>query len=376
MLSQVQELLKFSPELRDFWIGFAIQFGLFILVILIALILGKLLPLFLKFLVNRFFPESIVKIYQNLTGNLENPLRITITLLLFYVALDFIKEYQELYRYFKLGVDLVLTVSFAFFCSGLFRNFLRIYGVDLIRKVGLEIDELLTIVETVVNIVLGVLAALGFAQSQNINLVGVVAGLGIGGLSVAFAAQKTLEQIVGTLVVYLDRPYSVGEYIRISLSSQGVLLGRVESIGIRSTKLRTLAKSTLVIVPNSTMANADIENVSRGKKIMVLLYIDFSRPLKKTEQAVLMKTVRESTDSIFGIDSNSTSIKLIPRENNGQGVRAQVSFCVLGSQDNSQELRRQLMIVTNESISKKLMTSGLQFSIKEPTVYVESSVTI
>ena len=374
-LQQIQSWFNFGPGMREFWIGFAIQFGFFAIAILIALILGKLIPVFIKTLVNRLFPEPVVRIYQNLTGNLETPLRLTITLLLFYVALDFLQEYQQLYRYLNIGVDLVLTVSFALFCSGLFRNFIRIYGTGLLRRIGLEIDELLSIVETVVNIAIGVFAALAFAQSQQINLVGVIAGLGIGGLAIAFAAQKTLEQIVGTLVIYLDRPYSVGEYIRVKLSSQGVLLARVESIGVRSTKLRTIAKSTLVVVPNSTMANADIENVTRGKKIMVLLYVDFSRPLNLTEQAVLDNIVRESTNSIFGIDPNSTSVKLLTKENGG-GVRAQVSFCVLGSQDNSQEFRRQLMIVANESVAKQLTSYGLKFSMKEPTVYVESAVTI
>jgi small-conductance mechanosensitive channel len=375
ILQQVQSWFNFGPEMREFWIGFTIQFGLFAIAILIALILGKFLPRFISTLIERLFPETVVRVYKNLTDNLDTPLRLTVTLLLFYIALDFLKEYQQLYRYLKIGVDLVLTVSVAFFISGLFRNFLRIYGVNLLRRIGLEIDQLLSIVETVVNIAIGVLAALAFAQSQNINLVGVIAGLGIGGLAIAFAAQKTLEQIVGTLVVYLDRPYSVGEYIRVSLSSQGVLLARVESIGVRSTKLRTLAKSTLVIVPNSVMANADIENVTRGKKIMVLLYIDFYCPLKRTEEAVLENIVRESTNSILGIDPNGTSVRLLTKENGG-GVRAQVSFCVLGSQDNSQEFRRQLIIVANESISKKLMDYGLKFSMKEPTVYVESAVTI
>ncbi len=375
MLSRIQSLLQFGPEMQEFWIGFAIQLGLFALGILIALILGKFLPLILTKVVSRLFPQSVVKVYENLTGNLEKSLRVTVTALLFHVALDFLNEYQQLYQYINLAIDLVLTFSFAFFCSGLFRNFLRIYGVNLIRKIGLEIDEILSILEAVVNIIIGVLAALAFAQSQNINLVGVIAGLGIGGLAIAFAAQKTLEQIVGTLVIFLDRPYSVGEYIRVSLSSQGVLLGRVESIGIRSTKLRTLAKSTLVVVPNSLMANADIENVTRGKKIMVLLYIDFSRSLNRTEEAVLENIVRESTNPIFGIDPNSTSVKLLGREN-GHGIRAQVGFCVLGSQDNSQEFRRQLMIVANESISKRLKEYGLNFSMKEPTVYVESAVTI
>ncbi|MGB3404978.1 MAG: mechanosensitive ion channel domain-containing protein [Microcoleaceae cyanobacterium] len=375
MLPEIPSWLNFGHEMRQFWIQFGIQFAIFAIAIVIALILGKFIPVLINSIVKRLFPEVVVKVYQNLTGNLETSFRVSVTLLLFYVALDFLKDYQELYRYLKLGIDLVLTFSIGFFLSGLFRNFLRIYGVNLIKKIGLEIEQLLSIIETIVNIIIGILVALAFAQSQNINLVGVIAGLGIGGLAVAFAAQKTLEQLVGTLVVYLDRPYSIGEYIRVKLSSQGVLLGRVESIGVRSTKLRTLAKSTLVIVPNSVMANADIENVTRGKKIMVLLYVDFSRSLDRTEQAILEKTVHEATDSIFGIDPNSTSIKLLSAGSD-KGVRAQISFCVLGSQDNSQEFRRQLMIVANESISKQLLNYGLKFSIKEPTVYVESSVTI
>jgi small-conductance mechanosensitive channel len=238
-----------------------------------------------------------------------------------------------------------------------------------------EIDELLSILEAFFNVVIGIFVALTFAQSQNINLVGILAGLGIGGLAVAFAAQQTLSQLVGTIVIYLDRPYSVGEYIRVNLSSQGVLLGKVESIGIRSTKLRTLAKSTLVIVPNSTMANADIENVTRGKKIMALFYFDFSHTLDKTQQAILEKTVRENTSTLFGIDPNSIKIKLAPKQK-GDGVKAQVSLFVLGSRDNSQEFRRQLLILVNDSISKQLLNYDLKFTLKEPTVYVESSVTI
>ena len=63
-----------------------------------------------------------------------------------------------------------------------------------------------------------------------------------GCLAIAFAAQKTLEQLLGTCVLYLDRPFIPGEYIRLPSG----LFGRVESIGLRSTKIRTAAKSTLI----------------------------------------------------------------------------------------------------------------------------------
>ena len=363
MLSQIQSWLELNSEVSDSLVKFATRFGVFVLMVFVSVILANFVPPLLKSLTKRFLPEKVAKIYLNLTENIEKSLRVIITLLLFYIALNITKEYEQLYNYLKLGIDLAITFSYSFFISGLFHNFLRIYGVILIRKIGLEIEDMFSILETIVNIFIGIVAVLGFAQSQNINLIGVIAGLGIGGLAVAFAAQSTLEQILGTVVIYLDRPYSIGEYIRIHLSSQGVLLAKVESIGLRSTKLRTLAKSTLVVVPNSTMASSDIENVTRGKKIMVLLYFDFNHSLNKTEEAVFKNVIKEGTNSILGMDSNSIRIKFSTEEK-GQKNRAQISFFVIGSHGNSQDFRRELLILTDETISKKLVDYGMEFTMK------------
>ncbi|MGF1676215.1 MAG: mechanosensitive ion channel domain-containing protein, partial [Rivularia sp. (in: cyanobacteria)] len=121
---------------------------------------------------------------------------------------------------------------------------------------GYQADDLLLIVETIVNVSIGFIAVLVFAN-ERFNLIGLITGLGIGGLAVAFAAQKTLEQFLGTIVIYLDRPFVTGEYIHLPPSGKFTdsIYGRVESIGFRSTKIRCSGKGTLVIVPNSILAN-------------------------------------------------------------------------------------------------------------------------
>jgi small-conductance mechanosensitive channel len=273
-------------------------------------------------------------------------------------------------------LDLAVIISVAWLASRLFRQFIRVYGIDLIRKIGLEVDELLLVVETIANLSIGLIAAIAFAQSQNVNLIGLLAGLGIGGIAVAFAAQKTLEQLLGTLVLYLDRPYVPGEYIRVNFNPVAEdVFARVESIGLRSTKLRVAAKSTLIIVPNSIMATKDIENITRGKKVMVLLYLDFEQPLEDREQALVKQIVKESTDSLFGIDPGSTKIGLFQPEDK-PGIRARVTFFILGSSENSLELRKRLLELANETISKKLIDYGIEFTMQEPTIYVESPITI
>ncbi|MEO0968719.1 MAG: mechanosensitive ion channel domain-containing protein, partial [Cyanobacteria bacterium J06639_18] len=209
------------------------------------------------------------------------------------------------------------------------------------------------------------------------NLIAPLTGLGIGGLAVAFAAQKTLEQLLGTLVLYLDRPFIPGEYIRIPSSSQlsEGLFGRVESIGLRSSKIRTAAKGTLIIVPNSTLANLEIENITRGKKVMVLLYLDFNQQLVDKEKALVKQVIKESTDSISGIDPGSTSI-FISNNSETKKSRARVTFFILGSSENSIELRKRLLEIANEKVSLQLKDYGIEFEMQEPNIYVESPITI
>jgi len=376
ILLSIKSWVSLDEATQKLLIALAIKIGIFLLFILLAWIFGKSVPRYLKVILRRFLPQMILRIYENLVDPVEKNLGILVTLILFSVCLNFIQEYKGFYLFLKFFLDLSIAISIPLFIAGVFRYFLRIYGMELIRKLGFEVDELVLVFETVANIIIGFIAAVAFAQSQNVNLIGLIAGLGIGGIAIAFASQKTLEQIFGTFVIYLDRPYVPGEYIRVHLSSQGTLIARVEAIGLRSTKLRTLAKSTLIVVPNSLMADADIENVTRGKKVMVLLYLDFTRHLEKSEQALLEKIIKEGTNVLFGIDANSTKISLIPYDNNANGSRARVSFFIMGSSENSIEFRKRLLELANESILKKLQSYGIESTMQEPAIYLDSPIPI
>jgi small-conductance mechanosensitive channel len=344
--------------------------------ILLSLIVGRYTPTLVRFIIRRFSPHQVTKIYDSLIEPIKKLFIIAGTLILFSLSLKVIKEYEAIYNFFYFFIDLAVTISVAWLASRFFRQFVRVYGIELIRKLGRDVEELLLVLETLVNVIIGFIAVLAFAQGR-FDLVGLMAGLGIGGLAIAFAAQKTLEQLLGTIVLYLDRPFVPGEYIRLQKSQQipEGLFGRVESIGLRSTKIRTVAKSTLFIVPNSILANLEIENITRGKKVMVLLYLDFPHLLEEREQALVQQVITESTNSLFGIDPGSTNIDLINPEEK-QATRARVTFFILGSSENSIQLRKRLLELANEKISKKLLKSGIKFTMQDPTIYVESPVTI
>jgi len=97
--------------------------------------------------------------------------------------------------------------------------------------------------------------------NAGINLTAVLTGLGVGGIAIAFAAQKTLENLFGGIMIASDRPIRVGDYCR-----AGEYSGTVESIGLRSTRIRT-ADRTLVSVPNGQLSMMSLENFAMRDKI-------------------------------------------------------------------------------------------------------------
>jgi MscS family membrane protein len=104
--------------------------------------------------------------------------------------------------------------------------------------------------------VLSILGTLGF------NLTTVLAGLGIGGLAIAFASQKTLENLFGGVSVLADEVIRVGDFCRI-----GDNVGTVEDLSLRSTRIRTLDR-TLLSIPNGALATMNIENFARRDKVL------------------------------------------------------------------------------------------------------------
>jgi len=99
-------------------------------------------------------------------------------------------------------------------------------------------------------------------RSMGFELTAVIAGLGIGGIAFAFAAQKTIENLFGTVMVVADEVMQVGDYCQ-----AGAVEGRVESIGLRSTQIRT-ADRALVSVPNGQLAATTIGNLARRDKFL------------------------------------------------------------------------------------------------------------
>ncbi|MFT4871041.1 MAG: MscS family membrane protein [Colwellia sp.] len=114
---------------------------------------------------------------------------------------------------------------------------------------------------TVIKIIILSIAALNWLENLGFNASTLLAGLGIGGLAIALAAQKTVENIIGAITLYTSAPIKIGNFCRFGNS-----LGVVEEIGLRATRIRTLDRS-VIYVANAKFIDMNIENYSEREKI-------------------------------------------------------------------------------------------------------------
>ena len=123
----------------------------------------------------------------------------------------------------------------------------------------------------------------------------VIAGLGIGGLAVALAAQDTIKNFFGSLVLFVDKPFELGDRIVIDGHD-----GPVEEVGFRSTKMRTL-EGHLVTIPNGELANKTIQNIGKRPHIrrIVNITITYDTPPEKIERAIaIVKELLENHEGM------------------------------------------------------------------------------
>ena len=145
-------------------------------------------------------------------------------------------------------------------------------------------DQLAPLIGQAARVLIGILAFLMIIQNMGYSISGLIATLGVGGLAVALAAQKTLSDFFGSIMLLIDRPFVVGDWIK---SPDSGIEGTVERIGFRSTRIRTF-EQTLITVPNSRLADFVTDNISRrgGRRVWITIGVTYDTKADQMREAV------------------------------------------------------------------------------------------
>lgn len=174
---------------------------------------------------------------------------------------------------------LVRVISFVFY----------IWVERAIVAADRERQQLLPLLRDVIAVLLwcvGFFAVLGVVF--HVNVATVIAGLGFGGVAIAFAAKESLENLLASFMIMVDKPFTIGDHIKI-----GSIEGRAEQIGFRSTRIRTFDQ-TLVSMPNKNLIGTHLENFSERGKARIKIKLNANYGLPEAQLRLLIEELKNT----------------------------------------------------------------------------------
>jgi MscS family membrane protein len=216
----------------------------------------------------------------------------------------------------RLAISLIIISAVLFFVRLI--SYFFFTSSQLRSITGLNIDDvLLPFLKSTLKILTVAIGGVFLLQAWGIDVGALVAGLGIAGLAVSLAAQDTISNIFGFVVIIADRPFVVGEWI---VTPDGE--GTVEEVRLRSTRVRQMDQS-IVIVPNSKMASASVVNWSRlGKRMLNVTFgisgattPDVLEGLLERLRMTLRKypSIEQSTTQVYFINIGTQALEVLVR---------------------------------------------------------------
>jgi MscS family membrane protein len=192
---------------------------------------------------------------------LHGPLRVALAATGFRAAIEFAPPAAISRLFLERAVGMIFILALAWAAAIVIDMFADRWNSRLDPRMQAMSYSVLPLGRQVLKLLLFVIAILSVVSAWGYNTSTILAGLGVGGLAVALAAQKTIENLFGGIAVIGDRPVLVGDFCRF-----GDRQGTVSHIGLRSTRIRTLDR-TLISVPNGQFSAMELENFSARDKI-------------------------------------------------------------------------------------------------------------
>ncbi len=183
-------------------------------------------------------------------------------------------------------------------------------------------------------VLMGVVTAL---QQMGYAITGLIAGLGIGGLALALAAQKTFENLIGSMALSVDQPFRQGDLVKID-----DLVGTVEAVGLRSTRVRT-PERTVVTLPNGKLADARIENFSLRERFRLNLVLGLTTDTPPAKVTAILDAIIARLREAEGAIPESCEARFVKINVSSLDVEVNAYF-VLPGVGRFAELRQELLL--------------------------------
>ena len=328
--------------------------------IVLAFFVAKLLDFIVNVWLKRWAAKTETKYDDLILELLRGPVKVVAFVVFLNIGLGMFEWPLRAQEFLSRGFIVVVACSVTYVVLKVVDLLLDVWR----EKTVLAQDKafaahLFPLINKVVKAFVIVAAAILTADNLNIKITSLLAGLSVGGLALGLAAQDTIANLFGAVAIFLDKPFHIGDHIKV----EGVD-GTVEGIGLRSTRIRNL-DGHHVTVPNKLMGNAIITNITRRPTIKteMNLGLTYDTPVEKVKRATIIleeifRANPKTADLIISFNKFADSALNIFVVHVWSGTDAKAHFAEM------QEL--------NLQIKQRFDAEKIEFAFPSQTVYLKT----
>jgi MscS family membrane protein len=335
------------------------QFLASLIYIFLAFYVSKFLDLFIRERVQRWAAKTQTRLDDLLVSLVRGPVKVISFVILLHVGMEVYSWPEAMSEFLSNALKVIVACSVTYVLIKAIDSLMGLWAERATTPDNEQFSrQLLPLLGKTFKVFIVIVAILVTSQNLGFNVTGLIASLSIGGLAIGLAAQDTLANLFGAAAVLVDRPFKVGDRVQFD----GVD-GTVEVIGFRSTRVRNL-DGHLVTVPNKTIANATLTNVSARPNIRTVMNISvtYDTPAEKVRRAMaileeVMRPHPMTVDLIISFnkfESSSLNILVVHWWNSTNFKGYLAEFQLL-----------------NLEIKRRFDAEGINFAFPTQTVYLK-----
>lgn len=346
--------LKWTLWENELW-----KYGFSLVYVFLAFYISKFLDYLIRVWLKKWAEKTTTKFDDLLLDLLHGPIKVVAFIIFLRIGLAAFHWPEMVQKFLAKGFTIIVAASL---------TYMVLKFIDLLmgywrQRVASQDDQtfnhqLFPIVRKSLKAFIVIVAVLVTLDNIGINITAAIASLSIGGLAVGLAAQDTLANLFGAVAIFLDKPFKIGDRIQVDNVD-----GPVESIGLRSTRVRNL-DGHLITIPNKTMGNATITNIAARPSIRteMNLGLTYDTPVEKVQRATailneIFRSHPKTSDLIVSFNKFTDSALNILVVHVWSGTDAKEHFAAL------QEL--------NLQIKQRFDAEGIEFAFPTQTVHLK-----
>ncbi len=348
----------FSVNLFGYSLGkWATALAVFIIFLLLRKQLSKLITL----VALKWVKKTETTLDDEILYVVQRPIAFGMIILGFNVAFSFLTFSYSFSIMISHTISTLTIVLFAWVLYRIIKLFES--SNELIAK-RFKTDNGITLAKlllSILKVIILIIAGMNILSTWGINITGFVASLGLVGMAFALAAKDTASNFFGSMVLFTDQPFKVGDWIKTP-----EVEGTIESIGIRSTKVRTFARA-LVSVPNGNLANAAILNWSEMNKRQIKMTLGLTYSTTAAQMRQILKEMRELLQNDGEIHQQTIHIHFTEFQDSALGI-----FCYFFTKTTNWGEYMHVRERINLELMEIVERNGAAFAFPSQSLYVES----